>query len=178
MCAQNAYSLLHRFSHCFHSLSTSVSICVCFGLSIFLSHIFAASFCAHVSPACHTKQEIYSNSDFITEICVTLCLVFPLDRSYCIFKWDKKHALTWIRESFYLNMHACMFFQQKFSLEQSWRVFLSLRLLSTDRIHNECLDVREHIYLHPYGSRITNSISKCIHFSEQEKKIKFKIKTK
>lgn len=34
----------------------------------------------------------------------------------------------------------------------------------------DCSDVQEHIYLHPYGSRITNSISKCIHFTVWERK--------
>lgn len=147
-------------------------MCVLVCLSFFLT--FSPPVFVLMSLPLAIQNKKYSNSDFITKICVTLCLVFPLDRSYCIFK---KHALmgqktcshvnTWIVLPEYACMHV---FSAKVFTWTKLAFFLTLlRLLSTDRIHSECLDVWEHIYLHPYGSRITNSISKCIHFSEREK---------
>lgn len=110
------------------------------------------------------------------KICVTLCLVFPLDRSHCIAN-GRKQAPTWIRELLCLNMHAyanwVAFFGQKFS--PGVCVFL-LFLSFYQRI--DCSDVQEHIYLHPYGSRITNSISKCIHFTVWERKFSKKTSNK
>lgn len=86
----------------------------------------------------------YSDSVFITRICIPVSLVFPLNRSHCIVNGDE-HGLTGVRALLY-TWYACLFlcayfFWAKFSLEQSMfffsTIFINDRMQTADWSWNE-----------------------------------------